>query len=86
MLVLLNPDAGVYASVDANGTLVTMEDGGSPATYRSLDALQTSNTINFFTGQVTDQDRGNLEIHVGYRLEEGGEIYFNAQAITLRVD
>jgi len=87
LLVVNNTTAGVFVSIDKSGEISRLdENSNNPVTFRELTSLQSYNPIIIHNGVLDERYRGLNEIFVGYRLYNGGEIYFNAEAINLTVN
>jgi hypothetical protein len=86
LLVVKNAYADAFVTIDGAGELIRLEENGNPATFRELAALQSYNPVILHHDVVDERYRGTNEIYVGYRLYNGGEIYFNAESINLTVN
>jgi len=86
LLIVKNATSDTFVSVDGAGEFVRLEENGNPVTFRDLASLQSFNPITLHSDVVDERYRGFNEIYVGYRLYNGGEIYFNAEAINLKVN
>jgi hypothetical protein len=86
LLVVKNTYADVFVTIDSAGEIIRLEENGNPKTFLEFASLQSYNPIILHKGVVDERYRGVNEIYVGYRLYNGGEIYFNAESINLTVN
>ncbi len=86
LLVVKNTTADAFVTIDSAGEIIRLEENGNPETFLELASLQSHNPIILHNDFVDERYRGLNEIYVGYRLYNGGEIYFNAESINLTVN
>ena len=86
VLVVKNTTADAFVTIDSAGGLISLEENGNPEPFRELSALQSYNPVVLHNDVVDERYRGHNEIYVGYRLYNGGDVYFNAESINLTVN